>query len=177
MTQCHSMTWDERYRTGDFPTEPSPFVVEVVRDLPAGRALDLACGAGRHAHWLAERGWDVVAVDNSDEALTQVRVPKLRLDLEREPLPFPDASFDLVLIVRFLHRPLFDEAERVLRPGGVLVLEVNTSGRFGIDPEELRERFATWKVIRDDARGTAVPLSPTPTTPSPAFALAVRRPG
>jgi len=96
-------------------------VIDVVSALPPGRALDLASGTGRWAHWLAERGWDVTAIDWSDEALAQVRTPKLNLDLEREPLPFADATFDLVLIIRFLHRPLFDEAERVLKPGGVLI--------------------------------------------------------
>jgi len=122
-------------------------VENIVSSLPPGRALDLACGAGRHAHWLAEHGWEVMAVDNSEEALAQVRTPKLKLDLEREPLPFADASFDLVLIIRYMHRPLFDEAERVLRPGGVLITHPKTTGRFGIDPAELEERFAGWEVI------------------------------
>ncbi len=137
-------------------------VEDVVTPLPPGRALDLACGRGRWAHWLAERGWEVVAVDWSEEALADVRTPKLKMDLERgDPLPFADAAFDLVLIIRFLHRPLFDEAERVLKPGGILITHPLTTGRFGIDPRELAERFATWETI-------------TPASPS---GLAVRRPG
>lgn len=122
-------------------------VEDVVSGLTPGRALDLACGTGRWAHWLAERGWDVMAIDWSDEALAQLRTPKLKLDLEREPLPFADAAFDLVLIIRFMHRPLFDEAERVLKPGGVLITHPKTTGRFGIDPRELEERFAGWEVL------------------------------
>jgi len=123
-------------------------VEQVVTSLPPGRALDLACGRGRWAHWLAERGWEVVGIDRSEEALTEVRVPKLKMDLERgDPLPFADATFDLVLIIRFLHRPLFDEAERVLKPGGILITHPLTTGRFGIDPSELAERFAGWETI------------------------------
>jgi SAM-dependent methyltransferase len=133
---------------------PSPLVVEVAQHLPPGRALDLACGTGRNAHWLAGRGWEVTAVDWSEEALAQVRTPKLRLDLEREPLPFADAAFDLVLIIRFLHRPLFDEAERVLKPGGVLITHPKTTGRFAIDPGELEARFAGWEtLIRPSVHG------------------------
>jgi SAM-dependent methyltransferase len=143
------------------PVTPSPLVIDIASALPPGRALDLACGTGRNAHWLAERGWEVIAIDNSEEALEQVRTPKLRLDLEREPLPFGDATFDLVIIIRFLHRPLFDEAERVLKPGGVLITHPKTAGRFAIHPGELDERFAGWEVL----------------TPAHASAFAARRPG
>ncbi|HKS25869.1 MAG TPA: class I SAM-dependent methyltransferase [Thermoanaerobaculia bacterium] len=137
-------------------------VEDVVIQLPPGRALDLACGRGRWAHWLAERGWEVVAVDRSEEALADVRTPKLKMDLERgAPLPFADATFDLVLIIRFLHRPLFDEAERVLKPGGILITHPKTTGRFGIDPRELAARFAKWETI----------------VPASEAGLAVRRPG
>ncbi|HEY6137000.1 MAG TPA: class I SAM-dependent methyltransferase [Thermoanaerobaculia bacterium] len=123
-------------------------VEQVVTPLPPGRALDLACGRGRWAHWLAERGWEVVAVDWSEEALADVRTAKLKMDLERgDPLPFADSAFDLVLIIRFLHRPLFDEAERVLKPGGVLITHPLTTGRFGIDPRELAARFVSWETI------------------------------
>jgi SAM-dependent methyltransferase len=133
-------------------------VLDVIDSLAPGRALDLACGRGRYAHALAERGWDVMAVDWSDEALAEVRTPKMKLDLESgAPLPFADASFDLVLIVRFLHRPLFDEAERVLKPGGVLITWPKTTGRFGIGPRELEERFHEWETIaRWNASGLAV---------------------
>src|SRR4029079_16663208 len=136
-------------------------VEDVVTPLPPGRALDLACGRGRWAHWLAERGWggggggwaggaerggEVLGVDWSEEALADVRTPKLKMDLERgDPLPFADAAFDLVLIIRFLPHPLFEEPERCLMPGVVLITHPLTTGRFGIDPRELAERFATWE--------------------------------
>src|ERR1051325_1732045 len=123
-------------------------VEQVVTPLPPGRALDLACGRGRWAHWLAERGWDGMAGDRDEDALAEVRTPKLKMDWERgDPLPFADATFDLVLIIRFLHRPLFDEAERVLKPGGILITHPLTTGRFGIDPRELAARFVSWETI------------------------------
>jgi 2-polyprenyl-3-methyl-5-hydroxy-6-metoxy-1,4-benzoquinol methylase len=45
--------------------DPRPFVEEIACKLPPGRALDLACGNGRNAIWLAEQGWDVTAVDQA----------------------------------------------------------------------------------------------------------------
>lgn len=58
--------WNQRYRErGRGPGEPEPAVVEVLAPLPPGRAVDLAAGAGRHALWLAARGWRVTAVDFS----------------------------------------------------------------------------------------------------------------
>lgn len=154
--------WDERYRRGDYPSEPAEIVVQAVNGLAAGRALDLACGAGRHAHWLAERGWDVVAIDDSAEALARIdddRVTAMRLDLERNPLPFPDASFDLVLIVNFLHRPLFIEAMRVIRPGGRIVVQTKSDGRFALRPGELHEIFAGWEFLFEDQTSTRAILA------------------
>lgn len=59
--------WDERYAARDlvWSAGPNRFVVEQAQDLPPGRALDLAAGEGRNAIWLAERGWQVTAVDFS----------------------------------------------------------------------------------------------------------------
>ncbi|HYO77719.1 MAG TPA: class I SAM-dependent methyltransferase, partial [Thermoanaerobaculia bacterium] len=69
-------------------------------------------------------------------------------DLENgEPLPFADRSFDLVLILYYLHRPLVAEARRVLREGGTIVVAVRTKGRFAIEPGELMEHLAGFKVL------------------------------
>ena len=70
-----STAWDERYRSSEliWGAGPNRFLVEEVAGLPAGRALDLACGEGRNAIWLAQRGWQVVAVDFSAVALDKAR--------------------------------------------------------------------------------------------------------
>lgn len=66
-------SWDERYARRDWLRAPSSTVVDAVGDLPAGRAVDLAAGPGRHARWLADRGWQVTAVDVSAVGIEQGR--------------------------------------------------------------------------------------------------------
>src|SRR6201984_1733059 len=67
--------WEERYRSGDRGRENAPtiLVIEVAEKLAPGTAIDLACGAGRNALYLAERGWAVTAVDGSEKAIELVR--------------------------------------------------------------------------------------------------------
>lgn len=152
--------WNARYRDGERGSgAASPLLVEAVKGLAPGRALDLACGAGRNALFLAEQGWTVVAVDGSTVAIDLIRnlhprIEAMVLDLEREPLPFENASFDLVCLIHFLHRPLFDHARRLLRPGGVIVTAIHTV-RSGMNPAytvgigELRGHFKDWEIIVD----------------------------
>src|SRR6202051_3454561 len=66
--------WDERYRSGtraaeDLDAAPTPLLVETAAKLAPGKALDLACGAGRNALWLAQHGWEVTAVDGALAAI------------------------------------------------------------------------------------------------------------
>ena len=67
--------WDRRYADSEFlwTVEPNRFVAQEVADLPPRRALDLACGEGRNAVWLAQRGWQVTAVDFSPMGLRKAR--------------------------------------------------------------------------------------------------------
>lgn len=67
--------WNRRYASADRHATPVPnqFLVAEVNGMAPGRALDLACGAGRNAVWLAEQGWRVTAVDFSDVGLTMAR--------------------------------------------------------------------------------------------------------
>jgi SAM-dependent methyltransferase len=150
--------WNERYRTTDgveIDHEPAPLLVHAARDLPPGRALDLACGAGRNAIWLASRGWEVVAIDGAAEAIRMVRehAPQIDAriaDLETgAPLPFDDETFDLVAILFYLHRPLFAEAKRVVRRGGIIVAAARMSGSFAIAPGEMRSYFKELEVLHE----------------------------
>jgi tellurite methyltransferase len=105
-------------------------------------ALDLACGAGRDAVYLAQHGFAVEGWDHAPEALERTRelaerhgvtVRTALRDLERPDLPPPVQRFDLIVCFRFLHRPLFPWMEHALAPGGWLVYETFRVGqeRFG----------------------------------------------
>jgi len=128
--------WDERYRVDEliWRAEPNRFLVEEVAGLTPGRALDLACGEGRNALWLAERGWQVTAVDFSAVGLEKARrlASERRLELvlveadarKWEP---PAASFELVIIM-YLHLPadgrrqVLRRAASALAPGATLLV-------------------------------------------------------
>ncbi|HLU38690.1 MAG TPA: methyltransferase domain-containing protein [Planctomycetota bacterium] len=152
--------WDQRYARGEelFDFRPNPLLPEAAGHLPPGRALDLACGGGRHALWLAERGFVVDAVDASRVALDLLAREAERrgvracisthcADLEAEPPGFviPDAAYDLILVTHFLHRPLLRSVAAGLRPSGRLVAAIHVAlpGReaphaFLLQPGELR---------------------------------------
>ena len=111
--------WNERYRSREeIDLTPARLLVDTAGDLTPGRALDLACGAGRNALWLRAQGWDVVAIDGAEEAIRIVREhdaahrrARARPGERCRRCRSRTTSFDLVVILYFLHRPLFAEAQ------------------------------------------------------------------
>ena len=107
-----------------------PVVHGMVADLQPGRALDAACGTGRHAAHLASQGWDTIGVDATPAMLDVARVRCPAVDLREgrlESLPVDDASVDLVVsALAVCHVPDLDpvlrEFARVLRPGGTAII-------------------------------------------------------
>jgi SAM-dependent methyltransferase len=135
---------------------PSPWVVRWARLVPpGGEVLDLACGSGRHARFLASLGHRVLAVDRDPEALARLAgvagVRTALADLEGAPWPFGAGAFDGVVVTNYLHRPLFAPIAASLAPGGVLIYETFMQGneRYGkpsnpaflLRPNELAEAF------------------------------------
>ena len=136
MTAMGSSEWDKRHAERDerWSGEPSRFLVAETATLAPGRALDLACGSGRHAVWLAARGWRVTGVDFSDVGLEAARlraadrgveVELVRADLlDYRP---EEGAFDLVLVF-YLQLPaeqrriVLPAAVAALAPGGTLLI-------------------------------------------------------
>jgi SAM-dependent methyltransferase len=128
--------WNEkrRERLTDGYNQPSSFLVADVEELPPGRALDLACGMGRNAIWLAEHGWRVTAVDYSEVALAEARRRAAARDVDvewvladvTEWVPAVGA-FDLVCVF-YLQLPASERrvvlahAARAVGPGGVVLV-------------------------------------------------------
>jgi SAM-dependent methyltransferase len=130
-------SWDARYAESDrvWSGEPNAALVREVADLPPGSALDLGCGEGGDAIWLATRGWSVTAADISGVAIARAagfaEQAGVKVDFQRHDLAvsFPEGSFDLVS-ASFLYSLGDFPREEVLRraaaavtPGGVLLIE------------------------------------------------------
>ncbi len=124
-------------QTGD--PLPSRFVNQQLHRLPKGRALDVACGTGRHALYLATQGFEVDAIDHDHESLARLsaaaaqrhltRLAVKEVDLERqtdERPEFPADTYDVILVSFYLHRPLFPWVIDALKPQGVLLYETFT---------------------------------------------------
>jgi SAM-dependent methyltransferase len=116
----------------------SPWVARFAGLIPDGEVLDLACGGGRHARYLAALGHPVLAVDRDPVALGQAAghgISTLQFDLENSALawPFDAARFAGIVVTNYLHRPLIPSLVNSLAPGGVLIYETfaRGNGAFG----------------------------------------------
>ena len=176
-------SWEERYRAHTAELRaPDDVLAAAVRDLTPGSALDLACGAGRNALWLAQHGWSVTAVDGSPSAIETLRTHAASLgvavdtkvaDLERHDYGIEPARWDLIAICYYLQRDLFEQAKQGVVPGGLLVTIAlmaepgKEKSPYRMRPGELRAYFDDWDVLtyRESAD-----------VPGAAAALVARRP-
>jgi SAM-dependent methyltransferase len=147
--------------------EPSGWLTGNRHLLPVGGdALDVPCGRGRHALWLAAQGFAVRAVDRDAEAIHSLQAAARELglqvaadvlDLEHGDPGLGVDRYDLVVVISYLYRPLFPALLAALRPGGVLVYETftrdqalvgkPTSPAFLLEPGELARLMAPLEVV------------------------------
>lgn len=161
--------WDAKYAAKPAPegVGPDDWLIEQASGLPPGRALELACGVGHNAIWLAQQGWQVDAVDISPVGLARaeelarhcgVRVNWIPADLD-EFCP-PMATYDLVIVFRFLERNRLPHMiPPALRPKGRLMYETFTAAHvirpesrmkdpaFALVPGELPRLFSQLEVV------------------------------
>ena len=132
MSETDREKWDERYASGAYAarTHPTRLLADWLAQLPKGRALDVACGAGRNALYLAEHGYEVDAIDISSVALDRARATAadrgldinwIEMDLE-SGTPRGD-HYDLIVMVRYTHPTLVADLIGLLADGGFLLCE------------------------------------------------------
>ncbi len=137
--------------------QPNPFLLEALRSLRPGRAVDYACGSGRDAVGLACCGWKVTAIDHLPDALQRAAMLESRYapawdaepiewlcrDLEADDLGI-ERPCDLAVMFRFLHRPLIEQIVEHLEPGGSFLLETFTAEHRKTHGKPRTERFVVW---------------------------------
>lgn len=118
-------------------TVPAPWITRFAALIrPGGTVLDVACGGGRHARWLLERGFALTLMDRDTDYVADLagRAEIVTADLEDgTPWPLAGRRFDAVVVTNYLHRPLFGALVNAVAPGGVLLYQTFMLGN---------ERFA-----------------------------------
>ena len=168
MSRAERDKWDARYRAGAYEerAHPTALLAEWLDRLPRGRALDVACGAGRNAVFLAAAGYAVDAVDISSAGLDRGRataeergvdVGWLCADLEELAGALPRGPYDLVVWVRYVNAALWPEIVSRLAPGGHVLVEQHlvtsadvvgpTGAAFRLAPGELVRAAADLEAI------------------------------
>lgn len=154
--------------SGTDPGRPALWLTEnvgLIRD--HGLVLDIACGQGRNARFLASSGFSVVAVDRREEALRELRlwaratnvdIETRVMDLETGRPPIEQDRFDAVVVINYLHRPLIPVLIEALVPNGVLIYETFTIGQaqrghprnpdFLLQDRELRDLVKPLQMLR-----------------------------
>jgi len=126
--------WDERYRLGAYEdrTHPSAWLERWLSDVTVGRALDIPCGAGRNAIFLASRGFSVTGIDISAVALARAEATARSRGLSIEWITRDldtghgvEGTFELIVVIHYVDLDLIENLTDLLAPGGHLIVELH----------------------------------------------------
>jgi SAM-dependent methyltransferase len=156
--------WEQQYHAQEEHAESPPhsLLAQTVKSLPPGRALDLACGTGHNALWLAQHGWSVTAIDGSATAIeilrrraggASVTIDARVADLEDSSFRIAPGHYDLIAMCYYFQRNLIGQCRQGLVPGGAMVVIAlliepgKERSTFRLQPGELRGYFADWEIL------------------------------
>jgi SAM-dependent methyltransferase len=153
-------TWDDRFRAGEYPTDPdpSPVLRRYVDSVPDGRALDVATGTGRNAVFLASAGYEVDAVDKSQVGLEQARENAREQGVEERvnwiqgdasTFTFPPEQYQLITVSYYRAIDRFPDLKEALAPGGYLFVEhhLRSTESTPSGPQSDRYRFGANELL------------------------------
>ena len=160
--------WNERFGRKEFVLgkEPNPFLKKHIHLLPKGKTLDMAAGEGRNAVFLAQKGFEVDAVDISEKGLKKarklarekgVKINTFLVDLDQHPIG--KERYDLIVNFYFLRRRLIPRIKKGLKKGGKVIFEtyllehrkLGTGGpkqaKYFLKPNELLGLFKDFRIL------------------------------
>lgn len=153
-------TWDERFRTGEYPStlDPSPVLREYVDEVDAGRALDVACGTGRNAVFLARQGYETDALDQSAEGLRITRENAADSDVDDRinliqadatQFDYPERYYDVVTVSFFRNIDRLGDIKAALECGGLLFYQhhLRSDPPAEAGPDTPRNRFGSNELL------------------------------
>jgi SAM-dependent methyltransferase len=124
---------------------PATELTAALDGVAPGRALDLACGAGRHSIWLRDRGWQVTAVDHIIDTIPGVTC--IQADLERHEFPIEPQAWDLIVCWLHWQEDLLPAIAAGVRSGGIVALAGKITGRFATSLPNYRRAFPQWREL------------------------------
>jgi tellurite methyltransferase len=168
MSRDDQIRWDRQHKATHGSEKPSGFLQTILEhdgwEIPPGRALDIACGKGRNALFLAEKGFTVTAVDISQVGLDQgarraaersLSISWQQADLENFQLPY--AAYDLIVNIDFLQRSLIPQIESALASDGHVIFETYLidqqaighpkNPNYLLEHNELLNHFSAFRVL------------------------------
>lgn len=168
MFRDDEISLDKQHAQSQSAEQPASFLRQIFEakawPLPRGRALDIACGKGRNALYLAELGFEVVAMDISpvalDEGRKRAELKQQRIDWRQtdlEDVRLDETAFDLIVNFNYLQRSLTAQIKRAVKIGGRVIYETFLIDQkeighpknpdYLLDHNELLESFVDFRVL------------------------------
>lgn len=153
-----AIKWNQRHQNGFMPQTPSDFLVSFASSLPKGRVLDIACGNGRNARFLAQKGFFCECVDISEVAISSLKGMDniLAIQADLDSYVIKTDCYEAIIDFYFLDRNLFSQIKKALKVGGIFLMETFIEDKdfvYDIPPQrvlkkgELEEVFSDFEIL------------------------------
>lgn len=157
MTEQDRKKWNFKYLKNIGDSDPSDFLVKYISLASDGNALDIACGNGRNSKFLAQKGFQVDAVDISNVAMDHLTGKDSNINIicqDIDTWQIPQNRYHVIINIHFLDRRLFPMIQNGLKPGGVLIFEsfIDENKEYCLKPNELLHAFESFHVMYYEER-------------------------
>ncbi len=125
MAQKDKERWDKKYQDNMAPDRPLTLVEQYATSARGNKALDIACGMGRHSKYLSSLGFEVDALDISSVAIEHLKdEPHINaLEVDFDTYTLPENTYHIIVCTYYLERRLFPQMIAALKPNGILLFE------------------------------------------------------